>query len=66
MKIVMLLFMFFCIAGLMIIHNNGLALYSEENRGLFFNLYAGWLDDIYSNSADITGKVVDLEWLPKR
>jgi hypothetical protein len=65
MKIWMLLLMFFAIAALIIISNHDLALYKEENRQTFSELYTDWLGDIYSNGLKLTGHIVKLDWLPK-
>lgn len=57
--------MFFALSALLIISNNDLALYKEENRQEFNELYTGWLDDVYSNVLSITGNIVKLDWMPK-
>jgi hypothetical protein len=65
MKIIIFLLMFFSIAALLIISNNGLALYSHENRVVFAEMYSDWFNDVYSNSIGRTGYIVRLDWLPK-
>lgn len=56
---------FFILGALFIISNNNLALIKRENIQIFSNLYSKWLNDIYSNTYSLTGKVIQLEWLPK-
>ncbi len=66
MKIVLFVMIFFILGALLIISNNNLALYNPSNVKIFLNLYSGWLDDVYSNSLSLTGKVIELDWLPKK
>ena len=51
-------------SGLLIISNNNLALFEDENVGKFSDLYVGWLDGIYKNAQVLTGNVVGMEWVP--
>lgn len=64
MKIRIFLVMFFVLAALLIISNNNLALYSQDNREMFSDLYVAWLDDVFSNIWTVTGNVADLDWMP--
>ena len=57
---------FFILGALLIISNNNLALISKSNLKTFSVLYVNWLSDIYSNSYSLTGKIIQLDWLPKR
>ncbi|MBD3247164.1 hypothetical protein GF378_00920 [Candidatus Pacearchaeota archaeon] len=50
---------------MLIISNNGLALYKQENRDIFLQEYSNWIEGIYSNSIGLTGHIVKLDWLPK-
>ena len=65
MKILIIILMFFSVSALMIISNNDLAMSKPENAKLFSELYSGWLDHVYVNVQMLTGKVVQLDWLPK-
>ena len=65
MKVFLFVLIFFILGALLIISNNNLALYDSSNVGIFLNLYSAWLDDIFSNSFNLVGKVVELDWLPK-
>ncbi len=56
---------FLVLSALIIISNNDLALYDDENLDKFGELYLGWIDKIYVNMQGITGEVVQREWLPK-
>jgi hypothetical protein len=56
---------FFVLGALIIISNNNLALIEKTNFKTFSTLYVKWLNDIYSNSYTLTGKVIKLDWLPK-
>lgn len=64
MKILIFLFMFFIIAGLLIISNNNLSLIKNENLSKFTDLYVGWIDGIYKNLITITGQTIKLDWMP--
>ena len=65
MKIVLFVMVFFILGALLIISNNNLALYNPLNVKTFLNLYSNWLDGVYSNSLSLSGKIIELDWLPK-
>ena len=65
MKLVILLLMFLVIGALLIISNNNLALYKDENIHEFKVLYIDWLDNVYKNAQTITGNLVKMRWLPE-
>ena len=56
---------FFILGALLIISNNNLALIYKDNFKTFSVLYAGWLNRVYSNGYSLTGKIIQLDWLPK-
>lgn len=64
MKIVLFVLMFLIIGGLLIISNNNLPLYKDENIVKFKVLYLDWLEGVYSNTVTLTGNVVGMDWLP--
>lgn len=64
MKLVLFILMFLVIGALLILSNNNLPLYKEENLAKFKVLYIGWLDNVYKNSQSITGNVVNMRWMP--
>ena len=66
MKILLFVMIFFILGALLIISNNNLAMYSSENVDTFLGLYVSWLDGVYSNTYSLTGKVIELEWLPRQ
>ena len=65
MKIVLFLLIFFVLGALLIISNNNLALIDGENFNTFSFLYSNWLNGVYSNGVSLTGKIIQLDWLPK-
>ena len=56
--------MFFVISILLIISNNNLAMYKQENIEKFSGLYTKWMDQIYVNAQTLIGETVKLDWLP--
>jgi hypothetical protein len=56
---------FFILSALLIISNNNLAFYDYNNIETFSVLYSNWLEDVYANTYSLTGKVIELDWLPK-
>ena len=65
MKIIVLILFFLAVSALLIISNNDLALYKQENVEEFSALYLQWLNEIYSNMQVLTGNAVKLDWLPE-
>jgi hypothetical protein len=57
--------MFFILGALLIISNNNLALYKQENLEEFSDLYIEWIDQIFNNFQEITGNAIKLDWIPK-
>ena len=66
MRVILFIVIFFILGALFIINNNNLALIHKENIGSFSSLYLNWLDNIYSNTYSLTGKIIQLDWLPKK
>ena len=64
MRIFIFLVMFLMIGALLIISNNNLALYKDENVQEFKILYIDWIDNVYQNAQVITGNIIKMEWLP--
>jgi len=65
MKILMLVIMFFCIAGFFIISQNNLALKDSENVDEFISLYKDWLGKTTKNLGNVAGHVIKMGWLPQ-
>lgn len=51
--------------ALFIISNNNLSMYQPENLSKFSAMYFGWIKELYSNFASMTGYVVRLDWIPQ-
>lgn len=51
-------------SALLIVSNNNLALYKNENLPKFSHLYFDWLGKIYENILTSTEYFVRLDWLP--
>jgi len=66
MKIILAIMMFFIISALFIISNNNLAMYKQKNIVNFVDMYTKWLNQIFSNTQEITGEVVEMNWLPQK
>ena len=64
MKTMILILFFLAVSALLIISNNDLSLYKQENVEEFSALYVQWLNEIYSNMQTLTGNAVKLDWLP--
>lgn len=56
---------FLFIGVLFIVSNNNLHLSEEQDLTKFFDLFYSWLSGLFSRVREITGYVVDSEWLPK-
>lgn len=50
--------------SLLIISNNNLSFLDDKNINIFFNIYMGWIDDIFLNLKGISGNIVAMDWLP--
>lgn len=66
MKIIILIFMFFIIGGLIILSNYNLTLYKLENFSTFSEKYVFWLDQVYLNVQNLFFVVFDLDWFPRK
>jgi len=66
MKIAMLVFMILVIGGLYIISENNLALNTRDNVNTFGSMYGYWIKSNFQDAIKITGKAVEMEWLPDK
>ena len=66
MKIQIVILKLLFLGALFIISNQNLHLLDDEERGLFFDSYSTWLDNMFNQGMDITGYVVKFEWLPPK
>ena len=64
MRLLLFITLFFVLSALLIISNNNLALYKQENIERFSELYFDWINTLYMNSQAITGEIIKLDWLP--
>jgi hypothetical protein len=64
MKIFIFIFMFLMIGSLVIINNNDLNIYETEDSKEFSKVFFSWVDSVYKNVQNITGKVVKSNWIP--
>jgi hypothetical protein len=64
MRILLFIFSFFIIIGLVFVNNYNLHLYDKEDLKVFGDLYLGWFDNVYSNIFSITGHASKLDWFP--
>jgi len=62
MKILIFLFMFFVIGGLIILENQNLFLYNSDNMQKFSTSYVSWLDQVYLNIQTIYSTVSSADW----
>jgi len=65
MKFILFIIMFFMIGALLIVSNNDLAFYDDENLNKFVEFYGLWINQLYSNFQNLTGNVVRLDWFPE-
>jgi hypothetical protein len=65
MKVSLIIIKFLLIGALFIVSNKNLYLSHQEDLNTFFDLYYSWLGTLYTHAMQISGYVVDVEWLPK-
>lgn len=64
MKLIIILIKFFFVGTLFIVSNNNLHLGIDSERQAFFDISLSWLHELFDNVKDLTGYVVNSEWLP--
>lgn len=65
MKFGIFIVKFFIIGALFIVSNESLYLSEGEDLSRFFDLFSVWMSGLFSQVQEITGYVVDSEWLPE-
>lgn len=65
MKIAILIVKFFVLGALFIVSNYSLALKDPSQFAIFSELYLNWLESFFNNSMQVTGYVVQFDWLPR-
>ncbi|MAG77563.1 MAG: hypothetical protein CL811_12470 [Colwelliaceae bacterium] len=66
MKIPIVIVKLLFLGALFIVSNHELHLADEHERGVFFDLYYGWVDSLVNQGFEVTGYVVKFEWLPDK
>ena len=64
MKIYISILKFFFIGALFIVSNEHLYLSNSVDVGTFFNMFYDWLENLFGHGMEITGYVINSEWLP--
>lgn len=64
MKAITILFMFLILMCLLIISNNNLAFLNSKNISRFWDLFFGWMDNLFLNFKNITGQAIGMDWGP--
>jgi hypothetical protein len=64
MKLWIIFVKFLFIGALFIVSNENLYLKDGEDLNKFTELYVSWLSQIYTHAGQITGYVINSEWLP--
>ena len=64
MKVTMIVFKLLFLGALFIISNHNLYMNDVKDRGVFFDLYYSWLDNLFNQGFEVTSYVVKFEWLP--
>jgi uncharacterized protein YxeA len=64
MKIILTILIFLILGAFFIISNENLALRDSNAFDQFTDLYYDWLNSLFDNGKDITGYVVNSDWLP--
>tara|TARA_Y100000310_G_scaffold344076_1_gene454973 strand:- start:2222 stop:2491 length:270 start_codon:yes stop_codon:yes gene_type:complete len=64
MKVSIIIVKTLFVSALFIVSNYNLHLVDDVEREVFFDFYLAWLEGAYDAGADITGNVVNFEWLP--
>ena len=65
MKIILLILKFLFIGALFIVSNHNLYLSDSGDFETFKEMYIFWLDSLFDSFSDITGYVVQSDWLPQ-
>lgn len=65
MKIWIVAMKFLLIGALFIVSNQNLYLNNVDDRRNFYDLYYDWMNNLFGHAKQITGYVVNSEWLPK-
>ena len=65
MKISIIIVKLLVLGALFIISNQNLHLLVPYERQMFFDQFSLWLETLFNQGLDVTGYVINFEWLPK-
>jgi len=63
-KLYLIIVIFLLINAFFIVSENNLKLNDSENIKIFFQSYFSWFKNIGNNLGEISGNVVNLDWVP--
>lgn len=64
MKPAIIIVKFLFVGALFLVSTHGLHLSDSHDLDTFFELYYGWLNNLFDRSLELTGYMVHSEWLP--
>lgn len=64
MKLSLTIIKFLFIGMLFIVSNNNLYLKDTDDRQIFLDSFYSWINGLLSHAYEITGYVINSEWLP--
>lgn len=65
MKLYLFLLKFLLLGALFIVSNQQLYLSHNTDRATFYDMYYNWLSNLFDKTAELTGYVINSEWLPQ-
>ena len=65
MRVIMTILIFLILGAFFIISNENLALKEKDNFETLKDRYLEWLGNLFDNTKDLTGYVINSDWLPK-
>ncbi len=66
MKVTIVVLKLLFLGALFIVSNQNLHLADSTERGVFFEDYSVWLENLFGHGKEITAFVVKFEWLPSK
>ena len=60
----MFLALFVLFGVFFVVSEQGVGLDSVEGRALFFEVFGGWVDQVFGNVKGMSGAVIGVDWLP--
>jgi hypothetical protein len=65
MKFLIFVVKFLVIGALFLVSNNNLYLSNVDDRAIFLGMFGDWIGNLYGQTIEISGYVVNSEWLPE-